>query len=93
VEIADGETNLGRIKSDGIFGESLARLEYFIEFTAADEWHYEVETRGRLEEVVHADEERMVTRKKDVFFELRVLNLLKVKQYVFADRLNCVLLS
>ena len=93
MEIADSKTNLGGIKSDGIFWESFARLEYFIEFAAADEWHYEVETSRRLEEIVHADEKRMVARKKDVFLQLSVLNLLKIQQNVFTDRLYCVLLS
>lgn len=67
VKVTNCHYDLGSVELDYIFGESLLALEDFIELTTSDERHDEVETKLRLEEIVHADKERMITAEQNIF--------------------------
>lgn len=60
VEITNGHCNLGCVEFDNIFREPLLALEDLVQLSSLDEGHHEVETKLRLEEVVHANEEGVV---------------------------------
>lgn len=61
MEIADGEADLEGVELDGLLRQPLLCLEDLVELTTTYERHDEVEALGRLEEILHTDEEWMVT--------------------------------
>lgn len=91
VQVADSHRNLHGVKRDNGLGQSLSCLEHLVELSAADEGHHEVEPSLRLEQIVHAAEERVVTAKQDILLKLRVLDLVVLDENVLADNLDCVL--
>jgi hypothetical protein len=60
MQIPNGHDDLGCIKLNHVFRESLLRLEYLVEFSSSDEGHDEVESERGLEEIVHAHKVRVV---------------------------------
>ena len=93
MQVADRQADLQRIKLDNRLRQSLVRFEYFVKFTATDEWHHEVEPCLTLEQVVHPAKEGVIAAKKDVLFKTCVLHLLEVEKDVLSDGLDRVLLA
>lgn len=92
VEVADCHYDLERIELDHGLWQTLLSLENLVQLTATDERHDKVESRLRLEQVLHPNEEGVIATEKNVFFKPSVLHLLEVKKYVLADSLDRELL-
>lgn len=90
VQVAHGHTDLRGVKLDDLLTETFLRLEDLVEFASFDERHDKVESLRRLEQIVHTDQKRMVTREKDIFLQLGVLNLVVLNQHIFTNSLNSV---
>lgn len=67
VQITDGQCDLGGVELHYVLGEPLSSLEYLVKLASTDKGHDEIESEVRLEQVVHANQERVVTRKEDIF--------------------------
>lgn len=78
VQIPDCKDDLGRIKLHDFLGESFVLLEDFVQFTTLYERHHEVESRIRLEQVLHTHEERVLATEENVLLQLSVLYLIVV---------------
>ena len=88
MEIAYSHRNLQCVELDKRFRQPLPRLEDLIEFTASDEWHYEVQPGLRLEHVLHSYQEWVLAAEQNVFLQFCICNLLEIKQDVFSDSFN-----
>lgn len=75
VKVSDSQYDLGCIEFDNWLREPLLALEYFVQLTTSHKRHDEVKTELRLEKVVHADKERMITAEQDILLELSVIDL------------------
>ena len=88
MEVPHGYNQLSSIEFHCILIEALLRLEHLVELTTTDKGHHEVETKIVLEQVLHANEERMVALEHDVFLQNRVVDLLVLNQNVFPNRFD-----
>lgn len=93
VQISYRHCDLNCIKLDNWFGKSFPGLEDLVEFSTSDEWHDEVKSSWRLEQVLHTDEEGMFAAEQNIFLELGVLHLVVLYKDIFSDNLNGVLLT
>lgn len=66
VKISNSHGNLSSVELDNVFRESFLALENFIELPTSNKGHDEVKSKLRLEEVVHTNEERVVTGEEDI---------------------------
>jgi len=60
VQVANGHADLHRVELDYLLWQSLAGLEDLVELTTTDERHDEVESSGRLEEILHPAQEGVI---------------------------------
>jgi len=67
MKVSNSHCDLGGVELDYIFREPLLALEDFVELTTSDERHDKVQSELRLEEIVHANQERMITAEQDIF--------------------------
>lgn len=75
VKVADSQYDLSCIELDNWLWEPLLTLEYFVKLTTSHKRHDEIKTELRLEEVVHANKEWMITAEQDILLELSVIDL------------------
>ena len=78
MQVADRHADLKGIKFDHLLWQSLLSLKHLVKLATTHKWHHEVQSGRRLEQVVHANEEWMVTAEQDVFLKLCVLYLLEL---------------
>ena len=90
VEVADGYGHLSCIEEYLLFLEALLCLKDFIHFSSSHKRHDEVQPEVVLEEELHANQERMVALKHDIFLENGVINLIVLYQNVFPDTLASI---
>ena len=91
VQITNCHADLQGIELDCPLRQALVCFKDFIELSTSHERHHEVQSLLRLEQVVHAHEERMIARKQDVLLKFGVLDLLKVKQDILTDNFDRIL--
>ena len=65
-------------------------LKYLIKLAALHKWHDEVESRRRLKQVLHTDQERVIAGEEDIFLEHSVLHLVILDQHILPYHLNRV---
>ena len=63
MKFANCDNDLCCVELDNILIEALLLLEYFVQLSAINERHYEVETGIRLEQIVHTAKERVISFK------------------------------
>ena len=90
VQVANGENDLNGVKLDDFFVKPFLGLVNFVELTATDKRHDEVEALRRLEQVVHAHQHGVITREQDIFLQLRVLHLVILNQHILSNGLDRV---
>ena len=78
MQVADSHADLKRIKFDHLLWQPLLCFEHLVKLTTAHKRHHEVQSGRRLEKVVHANKEWMVTAEQDVFLKLGVLYLFEL---------------
>lgn len=92
MQVADRHHYLESVELHNLLAQSLACLEDLVKLSSSNERHHKVETGRRLEQVLHADKEWMLTAKENVLLQLRVLDLVVLNQDVFPDRLDRILI-
>lgn len=90
VKVSNGHGDLSSVELDNLFSESLLFLEHLIKFTPLHEGHNEIETELGLEQVVHSNKERMITRKQDIFLQLGIIDLVILEQHILSDGFNSI---
>jgi len=90
VQVSKSHGNLGSIKLNFVFLKPSLSLEEPVEFSSSDEGHDEKESEFRHEEVLHANQELVLTLKHDVFLQLGVFDLVVFDQNVLPYNFYCV---
>jgi len=93
VEIAQSECNLYGIKLDFFFLKPSSGLKEPIEFTSSNKRHDKKESEFTHKQVLHADQELMLTFKHNLFFQLGIFDLVVLYQNVLPNHLYRVQLS
>lgn len=84
------KSDLSSVKSDNILGKTFLGFENFVKLASLYEGHNEVKTCVWLEQIVHTNKEWMVAPEKNIFFKLRILNLVVLNQDVLPDSFDSV---
>ena len=90
MQVPDRHRQLGRVEPDSLLVEPLLLLVNFVQLTASNEGHDEIEPELVLEEELHADQEGVVALEHDVLLEESALDLVHLNQHIFPDRLDGV---
>lgn len=93
MQVAKSERNLSRVKLSLLLAKALLLRQVLEELATLNELHDEVDAVGLLEDVVHADNERMVHLVQDELFDLQRLDRLVLDDHVLANTLHCIVLS
>jgi len=93
MQVAKSERNLSRVKLSLLLAKALLLRQVLEELATLNELHDEVDAVGLLEDVVHADNERMVHLVQDEFLDLQRLDRLVLDDHVLANTLHCIVLS
>jgi hypothetical protein len=88
MQVSDGHYHLSRVKFNLGLLESLLSLINFVKLTSSDKWHHKVETHVILEQVFHADKERVFALKHDFLFQKSACDLVHFYQDIFPDALD-----
>ena len=89
----DSNDYLGCIKFDLMLWESTNLSKNFIKFATFNEWHDKVKAKMRLEAVLHATEEWVISCQEDVSLKLCDLDHTVFKYLVLPDSFDCIILA
>ena len=90
MEVTKSQSDLSGIKLGLGLREALLFGKVLKELTTLDELHDEIDAVRLLEDVVHADDERMVHLVKDEFLDLEGLDGLVLNHHILSNALHRV---
>jgi len=90
VQLTDSQCYLRAVEPDSIFAEALLTLEDLIELSTLDKRHYEVKPQLRLEQEVHAHQERVVSSEENIFLQESTLYLIMFNEHILPNGLDSV---
>ena len=92
VQLTNGDDNLSSIELDLGLRESLVLLKDLVQLSSIDEWHDKVQSRLRLEKIIHTAQEWMVSLKQNVLLEGHACHLVILDQHILSDGLDGIFL-
>lgn len=90
VKVTYGKSNLDCVELSAVFREAGRISQVHEELSTTNESHDKEDLGLGLEDIVHADKERMVGLHKDLFLELGAFYLIIVENHVFSQTLHRV---
>ena len=87
----DSNDYLGCIKFDLMLWESTNLSKNFIKFATFNEWHDKVKAKLRLESVLHATEEGVISCQEYISLKLCDLHHTVLKYLVLPDSFDCII--
>jgi hypothetical protein len=85
VEITYSHSDLSCVELNYVLRESFLALEDFVELSTSNEGHDEVESKLRLEQVVHTYQERVVAREQYIFLKFSIVDLIELKENILSN--------
>ena len=90
MQMAKGESHGQRVELGPLLGELTRLAQVHEQLATTHKLHDEVDSRVRLEDEFHADEERMISLLQNLLLEHRGLNLIELKDGVLTQGLHSV---
>ena len=90
VKVTECHGNLNRIKTRSLFRESCNLSQVREQLTTSHKSHDEEHFLLRLEDVIHTDQEGVISLHENVLLEFRRLNLVILNDYILAEGLHGV---